>query len=1084
MGNYLQLVLGKVIGTKNERELKRLAERVEEMNALEAEMQLLKDSDFPSRTKQFKERIANGEPLDNILPEAFALCREAGRRTLNMRHFDVQLIGGMVLHEGKIAEMKTGEGKTLVATLPVYLNALEGKGVHVVTVNDYLANRDAGWMGPIYRLLGLSVGVIVHDLDDDERRAAYKCDVTYGTNNEFGFDYLRDNMKFDLADYVQRPHHYAIVDEVDSILIDEARTPLIISGSSDESTDKYYKIDKVIPRLEPGADFEVDEKTRQATFTESGNVKAEKLLGLENLYDPANMEYVHHLQQALKAHTLFKLDRDYVVKEGEVIIVDEFTGRLMPGRRWSDGLHQAIEAKEGVKIEKENQTLATITFQNYFRMYKKLAGMTGTAETEAAEFEKIYNLEIVVVPTNQTLIRHEFPDVVYRTEREKFNAAIEEIKEYHLRGQPVLVGSIAIEKSERLSAALKKSGVAPARLQELAREAGLEGPKLRIWAERLAESHGPAVEWMVRAGVPATTVQKMLKDDRYKSMLAGVNGTRRAFLQAILKRAPKDYHAHQLPPVDDAYAERIVALLQSADEKHLAVLDYLIEIRSPLTRLVEVLGMKEIKHNILNAKQHEREAQIVAQAGREGAVTVSTNMAGRGTDILLGGNPEAMAREEFRKSPEKYREQGINPEPPERPPEGSPDEIYRAYVEEYSQWREKWNGFISHFKTVTDVEHERVVELGGLHILCTERHEARRIDNQLRGRAGRQGDPGSSRFYLSLQDDLMRIFAKDWVSGFMQKLGMEEGTAIESRMISKRIEAAQKAVEAQNFESRKHLLEYDDVMNKQRETIYGLRRQLLEGQEQKEFVLEACDRMVDWLVSQFCPKAQHADQWNINGLRTEFWGRLGIDLRQYDLKKFDPKSLDQLTEDLRRQAREKYEEREQVWGPDRMRFHERMIMLQVVDAQWKDHLLTMDHLKEGIGLRGYGQRDPLVEYKRESFDMFESLMDRVEDETLRYLFLMKTPEEQEEMIRQYQRRKRREQAEMQMVGGGVAEKPQQVIRREKIGRNDPCPCGSGKKYKKCHGAPGPPPSPPSSGGRPSPPVAAGASKPGNSAEKS
>jgi len=1072
------------MGTKNERELKRLSGRVEEMNALEAEMQLLKDSDFPVRTKQLKERIANGEPLDNLLPEAFALCREAGRRTINMRHFDVQLIGGMVLHEGKIAEMKTGEGKTLVATLPVYLNALEGKGVHVVTVNDYLARRDAGWMGPIYRLLGLSVGVIVHDLDDDERRAAYKSDVTYGTNNEFGFDYLRDNMKFDLADYVQRPHHYAIVDEVDSILIDEARTPLIISGSSDESTDKYYKIDKVIPRLDPGADFEVDEKMHQATFTESGNVKAEKLLGLENLYDPANMEYVHHLQQALKAHTLYKLDRDYVVKEGEVIIVDEFTGRLMPGRRWSDGLHQAVEAKEGVKIEKENQTLATITFQNYFRMYKKLAGMTGTAETEAAEFEKIYNLEIVVIPTNKTLIRHEFPDVVYRTEREKFNAANEEIKEYHLRGQPVLVGSIAIEKSERLSAALKKSGVAPARLQEMAREAGLEGPKLRIWAERLAESHGPAVEWMVRAGVPATTVQKILKDDRYKSMLAGVNGTRRAFLQAILKRAPKDYHAHQLPPVDDGYAERIVALLKSAEEKHLAVLDYLIEIRSPLTRLVEVLGMKEIKHNILNAKQHEREAQIVAQAGRVGAVTVSTNMAGRGTDILLGGNPEAMAREEFRKSPEKYREQGINPEPPERPPEGSPDEIYRAYVEEYSQWREKWNGFISRFKTVTDVEHDHVVELGGLHILCTERHEARRIDNQLRGRAGRQGDPGSSRFYLSLQDDLMRIFAKDWVSSFMQRLGMEEGIAIESRMISKRIEAAQKAVEAQNFESRKHLLEYDDVMNKQRETVYGLRRQLLEGKEQKEFVLEACDRMVDWLVSQSCPKAQHADQWNINGLRTEFWGRLGIDLRQHDLKKFDPKTLDQLTNELRRLAREKYEEREQVWGPDRMRFHERMIMLQVVDAQWKDHLLTMDHLKEGIGLRGYGQRDPLVEYKRESFDMFEGLMDRVEDETLRYLFLMKTPEEQEEMIRQYQRRKRREQAEMQMVGGGIAEKPQQVIRREKIGRNDPCPCGSGKKYKKCHGAPGPPPSPPSSGGRPSAPAAAaGAGKDAGGAAK-
>ncbi|MGA2074731.1 MAG: preprotein translocase subunit SecA [Terriglobia bacterium] len=1063
MGSYLQLALGKVIGTKNERELKRLSERVVEINALEADMQGLKDADFPIRTAQLKERIANGEPLDNLLPEAFAVCREAGRRTLNMRHFDVQLIGGMVLHEGKIAEMKTGEGKTLVATLPVYLNALEGKGVHVVTVNDYLARRDAGWMGPIYRLLGLSVGVIVHDLEDEERRAAYGSDVTYGTNNEFGFDYLRDNMKFDLVDYVQREHHYAIVDEVDSILIDEARTPLIISGSSDESTDKYYRIDKVIPRLQPGTDFEVDEKMRQATFTDSGNAKAEKLLGLENLYDPANMEYVHHLQQALKAHTLFKLDRDYVVKEGEVIIVDEFTGRLMPGRRWSDGLHQAIEAKEGVKIEKENQTLATITFQNYFRMYDKLAGMTGTAETEAAEFEKIYELEIVVVPTNKLLIRHEFPDVVYRTEREKFSASIEEIKEYHLRGQPVLVGSIAIEKSERLSAALKKAGAAPQRIQELARQAGLDGPKLRIWAEQLAGSHhGPAVDWLVRAGVPATAIQKMLGEDRYKTMVAGGNGTRTAFLQAVLKRAPKDYHAHQLPSIDDASAERIATLFQHTDEKHLPVLDYLIEIRCPLGRLVEVLGMKEVRHNILNAKQHEREAHIVAQAGREGAVTVSTNMAGRGTDILLGGNPESMAREEFRKSPEKFREQGINPEPPERPPEGSADEIYQAYVEEYSKWREKWNGFVTRFKTVTDVEHDRVVELGGLHILGTERHEARRIDNQLRGRAGRQGDPGSSRFYLSLEDDLMRIFAKDWVSKFMERLGMEEGVAIESRMISKRIQAAQKAVEAQNFESRKHLLEYDDVMNKQRETIYGLRRQLLEGkqlegQDQKEYILGICDRMVDWLVGEYCPKSQNPDQWNLNGLRTEFWTRLGIDLRQHDLKKYDAKTLDQLADELKPLAHQRYDEREAVWGGERMRFHERMIMLQIVDAQWKDHLLTMDHLKEGIGLRGYGQRDPLVEYKRESYDIFESLMDRIEDETLRFLFLMKTPEEQEEMIRQYQRRKRREQAEMQMVGGGAAEKPQQVIRREKIGRNDPCPCGSGKKYKKCHGAPNTPP---------------------------
>ncbi|MGD0497987.1 MAG: preprotein translocase subunit SecA, partial [Bryobacteraceae bacterium] len=835
-------ILAKVFGTKNEREAKAMQPTVAAINDLEPAVRQLSDAELAAKTIEFKERIAQGATLDDLMVEAFAVVREAGRRYLNMRHFDVQLMGGMVLHKGRIAEMKTGEGKTLVATLPCYLNALEGKGVHVVTVNDYLAKRDSEWMGRIYRALGMTVGVIVHDLSDAERKAAYNSDITYGTNNEFGFDYLRDNMKFRIEDCVHRAFNYAIVDEVDSILIDEARTPLIISGPSEESTDKYYKINRIIPKLqrgeeiegkEPGekyttGDYTIDEKHRSAALTEEGSFRVEKLLGMPGLFEAANLEswtIRHHVEQALRAHVLYQLDKDYVVKDGEdeqgrpiqeVVIVDEFTGRLMPGRRWSDGLHQAVEAKENVKIQRENQTLATITFQNYFRMYKKLAGMTGTAETEAAEFEKIYNLEIIVIPTNRTLIRHEFPDVVYRTEREKFNAAIEEIKEYHLRGQPVLVGSIAIEKSERLSAALKKSGVAPARLQEMAREAGLEGPKLRIWAERLAESHGPAVEWMVRAGVPATTVQKMLKDDRYKSMPAGVNGTRRAFLQAVLKRAPKDYHAHQLPPVDDAYAERIVGLLKSTDEKQLAVLDYLIEIRSPLTRLEEVLGMKEIKHNILNAKQHEREAQIVAQAGREGAVTVSTNMAGRGTDILLGGNPEAMAREEFRKSPEKYREQGINPEPPERPPEGSPDGIYQAYVEEYSQWREKWNGFVSRFKTVTDVEHERVVELGGLHILCTERHEARRIDNQLRGRAGRQGDPGSSRFYLSLQDDLMRIFAKDWVSGFMQRLGMEEGVAIESRMISKRIEAAQKAVEAQNFESRKHLLEYDDVMNKQR----------------------------------------------------------------------------------------------------------------------------------------------------------------------------------------------------------------------------------------------------------------------------
>jgi preprotein translocase subunit SecA len=1053
MGTYLQFALGKVFGTKNERELKRLSARVVEINALEPEMQKLADAEFPLRTGQLRERLAGGAKLDEILPEAFALCREAGRRTINMRHFDVQLIGGIVLHEGRIAEMKTGEGKTLVATLPCYLNSLEGKGVHLVTVNDYLAKRDAAWMGPIYRLLGLSVGVIVHDLSDDERRSAYGCDLTYGTNNEFGFDYLRDNMKFDLKDYVQRPHHYAIVDEVDSILIDEARTPLIISGSSDEATDKYFRVDKVIPHLVDKTDYEVDEKHRQATPTDSGIAKAEKLLGIENLYDPANIEYNHHFQQALKAHTLFKLDRDYVVKDGEVIIVDEFTGRLMPGRRWSDGLHQAVEAKEGVKIESENQTLATVTFQNYFRMYKKLAGMTGTAETEAAEFEKIYNLEIVIVPTNQNLIRHEYADVVYRTEREKFNAVIEEIKEYHLRGQPVLVGSIAIEKSERLSGALRKAGVVPARLQELAKAAGLEGPKLKMWLERLAQVPNPGLEWLIRAGVGVSTVKEMLSQGRYQTLAAGANGTRRVFLEAVLKRAPRGYPYNGLPPADESILPDLIALANKTDAKYLPVLDCLIELRCPPARVAEVLGMKEVRHNVLNAKQHEREALIVAQAGRVGAVTVSTNMAGRGTDILLGGNPETMAREEFRKSPDKYRERGINPEPPERPPEGSGADIFGAYVEAYAAWRKLWAEFVDRFKAVTDVEHGNVVALAGLHILGTERHEARRIDNQLRGRAGRQGDPGSSRFYLSLEDDLLRIFAGERISSIMHKLGMEEGVPIESRLISKRIEAAQKAVEAQNFESRKHLLEYDDVMNKQRETVYGLRRQLLEGSDQKGFVLDAADRVVEWLVEKFCPKDQHSDQWNTSGLRTEVWGRFGIDLKKHDLR-FDPKRLDELSAQLKDLVHAHYDERETVWGAERMRLHERMIMLQVVDAQWKDHLLAMDHLKEGIGLRGYSQRDPLVEYKRESFDMFEEMYERVQDETLRYLFLMRTPEEEEEMIRQYQQRKRREQREMQMIGAGAVEKPQQVIRREKIGRNDPCPCGSGKKYKKCHGAGG------------------------------
>ncbi|MGH9398301.1 MAG: preprotein translocase subunit SecA [Terriglobia bacterium] len=1047
MGDFFQVTLGKIIGTKNDRELKRLESRVGEINALEPEMQKLADSDFAVKTAEFRSRIADGGTTDDLLPEAFAACREVARRALNMRHFDVQLIGGMALHEGKIAEMKTGEGKTLVATLPVYLNSLEGKGVHVVTVNDYMARRDAAWMGPIYRMLGLSVGVIVHDLDEEQRRAAYGSDVTYGTNNEFGFDYLRDNMKFELPDLVQREHHYAIVDEVDSILIDEARTPLIISGSSEESTEKYYRIDKIIPLLEEAKDYDVDEKLRTASITETGVEKAEKALNIENLYDPSNTDYIHHIYQALKAHALFKRDKDYVVKDGEVIIVDEFTGRLMPGRRWSDGLHQAIEAKEGVKIEKENQTLATITFQNYFRMYKKLSGMTGTAETEAAEFEKIYELEVIVIPTNRELIRIENPDVVYRTEREKFNASIEEIKECFLRGQPVLVGTIAIEKSERLSAQLKKTGLFPARLQELIKAAGLEGPKLQKWAEELAERHSPAMEWLIRAGVTPGAAKKVMGQRGFQALSSGSsNGTGSAFLEVLLKGGKKSQIEHALPPMDEAMVGQITKLVNSAGvsdrakngsvEKLLPILDYLVEVRCTPRRFTEVIEQKDLRHSILNAKQHDREALIVAQAGRIGTVTVSTNMAGRGTDILLGGNPEFMAREEFRKSPEKYREQGIDPEPPELPTSGASEAVFQAYADAYNRWREDWNQFQSRFKAVTDVEHDRVIDLGGLHIIGTERHESRRIDNQLRGRAGRQGDPGSSRFYLSLEDDLLRIFAGERISKIMHRLGMEEGVPIESGLITKRIKSAQKSVEGQNFESRKHLLEYDDVMNKQRETIYGRRKELLEGQDQKAYVMEAVDRVVAWLADTFCPKEKATD-WNVEGLKTEFWNRFGIDLRKLELN-FDPKSPGAVTEQLREIAGARYDEREKVWGPERMRVHERMIMLQVVDAQWKDHLLTMDHLKEGIGLRGYGQRDPLVEYKRESYDMFEELMDRIEDESLRYLFLLRTPEEEESMIREYQRRKRREQAEMQMMGAGaVMEKPQQVIRREKIGRNDP-----------------------------------------------
>jgi preprotein translocase subunit SecA len=887
----LDTFLKKFTGSSNEREVKKIQPLVQKINELESRVSSLSDEQLQSKTAEFKQRSENGESLEEILPEAFAVVRESGKRVLNMRHFDVQLIGGVVLHQGRISEMKTGEGKTLVATLPAYLNAIEGKGVHVITVNDYLARRDSEWMGRLYKFLGLSVGVIQHGLDDNERRQSYGSDITYGTNNEFGFDYLRDNMKFDIANCVQRGHHYAIVDEVDSILIDEARTPLIISGPSEESTDKYYRIDKIVPKLRRDIDYQVDEKHRTVTLTEEGNTRVSSMLGIKDLFDEPsweNVEIIHHINQALKAHTLYKRDVEYVVKEGEVIIVDEFTGRLMPGRRWSDGLHQAVEAKEGLRIQQENQTLATITFQNYFRMYKKLAGMTGTAETEAEEFLKIYKLDVVVIPTNKAMRRIEHPDMIYRTEREKFDAVVKEIKQCNEKGQPALVGTISIDRSEKLSGLLKKAGV---------------------------------------------------------------------------------------------------------------------------------------KHVVLNAKYHEKEAEIVAQAGRKGAVTIATNMAGRGTDILLGGNAEFMARDILRKK---------NIDPLVATPQ-------------------QWNEAIAEVKPQIDKEHGEVVQLGGLHIIGTERHEARRIDNQLRGRSGRQGDPGSSRFYVSLEDDLMRIFAADRISGIMQRLGMEEGVPIESRFVSKQIENAQKRVEGQNFGYRKHVLEYDDVMNKQREAVYGLRKQLLEGEDQKQYLMGIADDIMIELVGTHASENAHPDEWDLNGLQTAVLRQFGFDLGAEGI---DPSQMSskEIEEALIAKAHEKYDQKEAVISSAAMRYHERMLMLQIVDSHWKDHLLAMDHLKEGIGLRGYGQRDPLVEYKKESYELFEGLMGRIEEDTLRFLFLLQPVEEQKQAEQMERKRKRAEFVMSQTSGNGDSGTPQQVKRDSaKVGRNDPCPCGSGKKFKKCHG---------------------------------
>jgi preprotein translocase subunit SecA len=981
-------VMAKVFGTANERSVKRILPLLAQISSFEEALQALTDEQLAAKTIEFRARIAQAigdltDPeevaaiekaiLDDLMPEAFAVVREAGRRVVGMRHFDVQMIGGAVLHSGKIAEMKTGEGKTLVATLPCYLNALAGHGVHVVTVNDYLAKRDAEWMGKIYGFLGLSVGVIVHDLSDQQRREAYASDITYGTNNEFGFDYLRDNMKFELTEQVQRGQYYCIVDEVDSILIDEARTPLIISGPTDKTTDKYGIANTIIPQLEEGeliesletktwsGDYVIDEKARAITVTDEGFEKVERLLGIGNIADPENWDMKHHIEVAIKAHALYKRDVEYVVKDGEVIIVDEFTGRLMPGRRWSDGLHQAVEAKEGVQVRKEDQTLATITFQNYFRLYKKLSGMTGTAETEASEFDSIYKLEIVVIPTNRQMLRIENPDVVYRTAQEKYFAVADEIERLHASKQPVLVGTTSIEKSELLSDILKRKGV---------------------------------------------------------------------------------------------------------------------------------------RHVVLNAKFHEKEAEIVAQAGRLGMVTISTNMAGRGTDILLGGNSEFMARQDLvkRKAARAVSatEGAISPVAPA----GFVRFLYQSQEFEISQ--PDWDAAIAAHSAATKTEHDAVIDAGGLHILGTERHESRRVDNQLRGRAGRQGDPGSSRFFLSLEDDLMRIFAREWISTLLQSLGMEEGVPIESRMISKRIEGAQKAVESQNFESRKHVLEYDDVMNKQREAVYGLRRQLMEGVAQKELITDDyVSTILSNILDEFAPVKAHPEQWNVEQINTQIFEIFGLKLEGA----IDPTQMSrrELGDYIFDTLKQRYEVKETIIGEPQMRYHERVVMLSVLDALWKEHLLNMDHLKEGIGLRGYAQQDPLVEYKKESFSMFESMMIRFQEDTCRNLFRMQilgpdgTPIDTLEQLadlrasappppasaqqslglndqapppptiptrapsttidaleREFQRNKQRD-LDAARNAGGTATATQRRTTNE-VGRNEPCFCGSGKKFKKCHGA--------------------------------
>ncbi len=1153
-------IVKKVFGTKNDREIKRYTPVVEQINGLEPEFEKLTDTELREKTDEFRQRLGDGETLDDLLPEAFAATREASRRTIGLRHFDAQLIGGMVLHQGKIAEMKTGEGKTLVATLAFYLNALTGKGVHLITVNDYLARRDVQWMGPIYHALGLSVASIVHDvsyrfdptyitkdyrylnLRPISRQDAYAADITYGTNNEFGFDYLRDNMKFALEEYVQRDLNFAVVDEVDNILIDEARTPLIISGPAEESTDKYYTLNRIIPKLQRGAvtqgdpsqedreaimaqgDYTIDEKAKTVSLTESGVAKVERLLGVHNLYDPRHIDTLHHVNQALKAHNIFKRDVDYVIKEGEVIIVDEFTGRLMPGRRWSDGLHQAVEAKEGVHIREENQTLATITIQNYFRMYDKLAGMTGTADTEAPEFKKIYNLDVVVVPTHRPMVRLDHADVVYRTEREKFEAVVEEIAESHAKGQPVLVGTVSVQKSEHLSQMLKKKKIRHNVLNAVNHEAeaSIIAQAGRFAAVTIATNMagrgtdillGGNPEFLARSDMENEWITRAAKlplqgKQRYEDALRDLKEKYDEEMRQATERykSASETYENQRSEALRSFTEiqgRLMGLSPFRDLRQeyervssSELIDALHSFRTIPEAYLEVKGELDeavLAHDVddAGARREFREACEAfgafverwqsADGQRQGlleAIDDSRRMYEQRleeyefvvTQSVVAGGEDATLVKEFEANRVAYEEAEAHCEALRIPYEKETQAVHDAYeskrleyvqaVEEVREELEKAPEAYSHrydeilagYQDNSAEERDKVVAAGGLHIMGTERHESRRIDNQLRGRAGRQGDPGASRFFLSLEDDLMRIFGADRMQGIMNRLGMEEGVPIEHGLVSRAIENAQKKVEAHNFDIRKHLLEYDDVMNKQRELVYGQRRDALAGEKSKSDVLEMATQLAEDTVDRFVDKQAMASEWDLAGLAESLRGRFNLRL-EFTPEEQGVINAEDIEEKVLNLVKDSYESKEERLGEELLRQLEKIIMLQTIDVLWKDHLLNMDHLKEGIGLRGYGQKNPLHEYQREGFELFQEMSDRVQEDVVTKLFTVEV--DQERSAAELEELEARQAPRQMMLSRGDGEGPEPVVtvRRDgdKVGRNEPCPCGSGKKYKRCHG---------------------------------